>query len=135
MKKVISLTISIGFIRKVFKDFDAVKLIMAESNSPNFQFLPKRLDFITGSRYLVSLEVISWHYSFLRKCGPNTQVWITSLSVAFSNKNDISLSSKKAAGSVHNSNNNTTAFPPETTILQSVADMLTADFQLCHAEY
>jgi len=59
MKKVISLTISIGFIRKVFKDFDGVKLTMAESNSPKFQFLPKRLDFITGGRYLVSLEVTS----------------------------------------------------------------------------
>lgn len=112
------------FIRKVCKDWEALKLTVAVTSFPKFQFSLKSLNCIIGNKYqLISFEVTRWLLSYLSKYLPMPKYLkkIVCLSVNLSSKNCVSW---KEADCSALSSSGQMFFLKKTIIFQYAAEML-----------
>ena len=90
---IMAINITTDFIRKIFKYWEAVKLIMADTGFPKVWIFTWKPEFCHWQQILlvIFLEVTGSFHSFQRKCVPNPQAceMIVCLSVLPSSKNGV----------------------------------------------
>lgn len=90
-KKIIVVNIITDLIRKVFTCWEAFRFVVAESSFSKSEPSNKNSNFTTEQPTLLTVFLLSGKllHSYLRKCLPSTQVWITMvcLPIVLSSKN------------------------------------------------
>lgn len=72
-----------NLISKVLMYWKAIKFMAVDTSFPRSQALLETSDFIIGNEYCQVFLEVTGSFHFLRKCMPNSQVWITIIRHSF----------------------------------------------------